>query len=98
MILRVRPEARSDILEAARWYEEQQAGMGEALVAEVDAVLHRIERGPLRFRVAYRSLRIALSHRFPYAVYFLPEGDDIVIFGVLHQRRDRRLLGQRIDE
>lgn len=42
MTLRVRPEARADILDAARWYEDRQPGLGEAFVGEIDAVFHRI--------------------------------------------------------
>ena len=72
MTLRVRPEARADILDAARWYEDREPGLGAALVAEVEAIFQRVERGPLRYRFAYRGLRIALSHRFPYAAYFMP--------------------------
>jgi toxin ParE1/3/4 len=97
MTLRVRPEARADILDAARWYEAREPGLGAALVAEVDAVFQRIERGPLRFRVVYRGLRIALSNRFPYAAYFVPEDGGIIVLAMLHQRRDRKVLDQRLE-
>lgn len=98
MILRVRADAQADILDAARWYEDQQPGLGEALVAEIDAVFQRIKRGPLRFRIAYRGLRIALSHRFPYGVYYLTRDEEIIVVGVLHQRRDRRVLSARLTD
>ena len=96
MTLRIRPEARADILDAARWYEDREVGLGVALVSEIDAVFRRIERGPEHFRIAHRHLRLASSRRFPYAVYFAQEPDGVVIFGVLHQRRDRSLLDMRL--
>ena len=68
--LRVRPEAKADMLEAARWYEQREVGVGIALVAEVEALFQRIEHGPARYRLAYGALRRALTRRFPYAVYF----------------------------
>ena len=97
MTLRVRPEARADILDAARWYNEREVGLGASFISQVEAVFLRIERGSLRFRIAYRGLRVALSHRFPYAVYFAPEGDDVIVFAVLHHRRDRDVLDKRIE-
>jgi plasmid stabilization system protein ParE len=30
----------------------------------------------------------ALTHRFPYAVYFVAEPERIVVIGVFHQHRD----------
>ncbi|MDZ4842791.1 MAG: type II toxin-antitoxin system RelE/ParE family toxin [Hyphomicrobium aestuarii] len=98
MTLRIRPEARVDLLDAVRWYEDRETGLGAALVSEIDAVFHRVALGPSRFRTAYRGLRVALSHRFPYAVYYLEEDDDVVILAILHQRRDRKVLDTRIDD
>ena len=98
MTLRVRPEARADILDATHWYEGRQGGLGSHLVAEIDAVLRRIEQGPKRFRKAHGELRIALIHRFPYAVYFSEQAGDIVVFAVLHQRRDRAVLDERVQD
>ena len=97
MILRVRPEARADIFDAARWYEDREAGLGIAFVGEIDAIFRRIEHGPERFRTAHKHLRLALSRRFPYAIYFGLETDGVVILGVLHQRRDRSALDNRLN-
>jgi hypothetical protein len=35
MLLRIRQEASLDLLEAARWYESQQSGIGRDFLAEV---------------------------------------------------------------
>lgn len=98
MRLRVRPEAEGDILDAADWYEERGPGLGAEFVAEIDAVFGRIAQGPDRFRRAQGNVRVALSHRFPYAIYFLTEGDAVVVLAVLHQRRDRNMLRGRLRE
>lgn len=97
-MVRVRPEAQNDVLEAAQWYDERQPGLGAQFVAEIDAVFQRITEGPERFRRSRANARVASCHRFPYAIYFLPEGDGVVILAVLHQRCDRGTLDQRLDE
>ncbi len=35
MVLRLRPEARDDLVAAARWYEAQEIGLGGHFLAEV---------------------------------------------------------------
>jgi hypothetical protein len=46
MTLRVRPEARVDIFDAAQWYEDREPGLGMAFIAEIDAAFQRIDLGP----------------------------------------------------
>ena len=98
MSLRVRPEADGEILEAAQWYEEREAGLGAEFVAEIDAVFQRIAQGPDRFRRFEANARVALCHRFPYAIYFVPEGDDVVVLAVLHHRRARAVVKDRLGD
>lgn len=97
MTLRVRPEAEGDILDAAVWYDERGPGLGAEFVAEIDAVFGRIAQGPDRFRVWQGNVRVALSQRFPYAIYFVRSGDDVVVLAVLHQRRDRTVVKERLE-
>jgi len=97
MTVRVRPEARADIFTAAQWYEDREPGLGMAFIAEVDRAFQRIELGPERYTLIHRQLRRALVRRFPYAIYFGLETTDTVIFAVLHQRRDPKILDERVD-
>ncbi len=95
MTLRIRPEARLEILQAARWYEEREAGLSAAFIAELDAAFMRLELGQEQYQVLHRNLRRALTRRFPYAIYFACEGADIIGVAVLHQSRDRKILNDR---
>ena len=92
----VRPEARRELLDAARWYEEREDGLGVPFVTEIDAVFGRIVEGPERYPFAHRRLRRALVRRFPYAVYVLQDTKDTVVMAVLHQRRSRDVLAERL--
>jgi plasmid stabilization system protein ParE len=97
MTVRVRPEARADLLDAARWYDGRRPGLGSEFIDAIDAVFVRIDNGPLRYRAVHLDLRVALCRRFPYAVYFQADGADVIVFGVLHQRRDHTLVYKRLD-
>jgi plasmid stabilization system protein ParE len=95
MTLRVRPEAMSDIRSAMAWYNEREAGLGAAFLEQTDAVFGRIVEQPAHFPIVYREFRRALMRRFPYAVYFIARDETVIVFAVLHHRRDRTLLSDR---
>ena len=83
----VRPEAQNDIREAARWYEDREAGLGVRFLSEVRTSLQRIADHPLMFPVIEEGVRRALLHRFPYSLYFVNERDALAVIAVLHQHR-----------
>jgi plasmid stabilization system protein ParE len=67
--VRLRPEAEQDLAEAARWYEEQQPGLGLDFLDEALATFSTIAERPLASATVYGSLRRALLHRFPFGVF-----------------------------
>ena len=74
----VRPEAQVDIKEVALWYEDRLTGLGIRFRDELRTTLGHIADNPLRFPVI-EDVRRALLHRFPYAVYFSVEGENMVL-------------------
>jgi plasmid stabilization system protein ParE len=91
----VRPLAEADLEQAARWYDEEQAGLGLRYLADVDQVFGRIRAMPLQFPVISGNIRRALLHTFPYGVYFLATDESLIVLAVLHLRRNPNLLGKR---
>ena len=83
----VRPEAQTDIREAARWYEEREPGLGLRFLSEVRTSLQHIDDNPLIFPIIEEDVRRALLHKFPYAIYFVNDSEAIAIIAVLHQHR-----------
>jgi plasmid stabilization system protein ParE len=88
-------EAEADILEAFRWYESRRAGLGREFLDDVDRALERLVAAPSSFPLAYRDLRRLVMRRFPYLIYFRPLEEVVQVFGVMHGRRDRGVLGRR---
>lgn len=83
----VRPEAQTDIREAARWYEDRESGLGLRFLGEIRTSLQHINNNPLMFPIIEDEVRRALLHKFPYSVYFVNEPEAIAIIAVLHQHR-----------
>jgi plasmid stabilization system protein ParE len=84
----IRPEAEADLVNARDWYERQREGLGAAFLLCVEEVLERIGRTPEMCTAVYRDVRRALTRRFPYAVYYRVAGNEVVVLGMLHTRRD----------
>ena len=91
----VRPAAANDLRSAYRWYEEQQPGLGEELLEEVQAVIDRMLLLPRAYPTVHRDTRRALVRRFPYGIFFRANDDAVIVVAVYHLRRNPRSWQQR---
>lgn len=67
--VRLRPEAEQDLAASAAWYEKQRSGLGQEFLDAAVATFSAIADIPNGFAVIHRSVRRALLHRFPFAVF-----------------------------
>ena len=70
------------------WYEDERPGLGQEFLEELRTAYARILTGPFRYQILSSDIRRVLLRRFPYAVFFAVEGNNIVVTRVLHTRRD----------
>lgn len=91
----IRPLAEADIEEAHDWYERKQSGIGKVFVSQVDEALEKLRRSPDLGVVVYKHLRRLAVDRFPYGVFYLVEGQRIIVVGVIHGRRAPRVWKRR---
>ncbi len=93
--LRISSRAEADIVEAFEWYEQRGAGLGAMFIRCVDAAIALVQHSPLIFRKRVGEYRMAMTPRFPYAVYFIHDeaGDSVSVRRVLRfsQNRDAHL-------
>jgi toxin ParE1/3/4 len=71
MELRLTSRAEADIAAAFDWYEERLPGLGVEFVRSVDVTIGLVHRSPQLFRKRHSIHRLAMTLRFPYAVYFI---------------------------
>jgi plasmid stabilization system protein ParE len=95
MTLIVQPEAEADVRQAMQWYDAQRAGLGGEFIAELDRVFALIETSPALFAITYRTTHKVSLRRFPYAVLYLERNFDVIVLGVIHQRRHPRISRAR---
>jgi len=83
----LRPEAEMDAEEAARWYEQQCAGLGDDFLNEISRILGVISDNPGMYPVVHGDTRRALIRRFPFGIYYQVEEEAIVVVAVMHGSR-----------
>jgi len=87
MKIKILRSAQNDLLESYYFYELQQDGIGsyflESLFADIESLKIYAGMHPIYFEKYHRLL----SKRFPFAVYYLIEGEEIRIYAVIDCRR-----------
>ncbi|MGH8454612.1 MAG: type II toxin-antitoxin system RelE/ParE family toxin, partial [Nevskiales bacterium] len=86
--VKLHSEAELDLAEVFTWYEAQETGLGDEFLDEAAQLLRRLGRFPCTCPAVEPPFRRALFARFPYAVYYLVEIRRVMIFAILHQRRE----------
>ena len=84
----IRPEAEEEIYDAFGWYEDRVSGLGLNFLLCVDAVFNAILRNPQQFPRVHRTIRRALTRKFPFEVFFVEDDQRVVVLSVFHVKRN----------
>ena len=77
-----RPQAADDASDVQAWYESRRAGLGHEFGVAIEGLIDRIATNPFMCHRVHGETRRAVLPRFPYAVYFRSEGDQIVVLAI----------------
>ena len=96
-----RGEAQAELLEQARFYEREHAGLGFDFLDAVDAAIDSIDRFPDAWR-PYPGwdrapiLRVKQVLGFPVGIVYFVDGLRLVIVAYAHHQRDAAYWRARI--
>jgi plasmid stabilization system protein ParE len=94
--IRVLGAAARDLIEGHGFYEKQAAGVGdyflESLYSDIDSLLVSAGMHSVHFEKYHRLL----SKRFPFAVYYLVEEEQVLVYAVLDCRRSPAWIRKRL--
>ena len=89
------PDARRDIAEAMRWYENQKPGLGYRFLEEANEVITSLRNTATQHSKRFENARWLNLPTFPYAVWYEAKENSVEIFAVLHHARNPRLVQER---
>ncbi len=79
--------AEVEMLDAAKYYELQATGLGDDFLDKIDAAIQDIGANPERWPIVRANVRRRLVHRFPYALLYRVDPNEIVIQATMHLHR-----------
>ena len=88
----IRPNAEADLHEAQLWYNSRRLGLGDELLSEVRRAVGFLAEHPEQRPIYYNGFRRLITHRFPYKIFYRVEGNRVIVFRILHAKRDHRRL------
>ena len=95
----VKPEARIEAAEAARWYREFGVVLAERFLSAVRRAVEEVGENPTAHPLvdSDTGARRVRVRGFPYRVFYLVDPTRVVVFAVTHDKRDRRVWHSRLE-
>jgi plasmid stabilization system protein ParE len=94
--IRLLDAASQDLTDGFYFYEKQERGLGgyflDSLFSDIDSLLIYAGIHPKYFHAYYRML----SKRFPFAVYYRIDGNDILVYAILDCRKNPAWTRKRL--
>lgn len=87
MRLTYHPEAESEVVKAAAYYEARSPGLGDRFLRAFDAAVAEIQASPGLWPVVEDDLRRHTMRRFPFGIYYRILPDELRILVVKHHSR-----------
>lgn len=81
------PDAEAELIEAVRYYERRVTGLGAQFLDAADRAVRAIEEAPERWPITEADIRHYLMPRFPYAIYYRMQSDQLRILAFKHHSR-----------
>jgi plasmid stabilization system protein ParE len=88
--VRFLPEALEELLETQRWYGKREPALANDFAQTVAAAVERIRHSPQSFPLIHGRIRRLVLSRFPYAVVFREQGDEIPVIALHGHQEPRR--------
>ena len=79
--------AELEMLDAARYYELQASGLGDDFLDKIAAAVQDIGEHPELWLVIRSNIRRRRIHRFPYALLYWVDSEEVVIQATMHLHR-----------
>lgn len=96
MKIKILESAEEDIKEGYLFYESQEKGIGDYFIESIFSDIESLRLYAGIHSIHFEKYQRLLSKRFPFAIYYRVEGNEVRIYGVLDCRRDPAWIRKRM--
>jgi plasmid stabilization system protein ParE len=86
----IRPYAIKMAENAYQWYEEQQNGLGDLFLLELENCYDKLVLFPVLYNKVRKDFRQIILKKFPYVVVYKIIEEKVVVYSVFHTSRNPR--------
>ena len=91
-------EAVAELCEAAEFYEDREAGLGDRFRREVEDLCRLMARNPLLWRMRPGGYRRVNCPVFPYYLAYVIRDERMLVIAVAHGHRKPEYWNDRLSE
>lgn len=84
------PSAQEDLADAAEYLERRRAGLGTEFEMEIAGTLERVRANPFSAPEVLPGVHRVTTPRFHYSIFYKATPARVLVYAVMHQRRDPR--------
>jgi len=96
MNIKILKSAQADLLGGYRFYERQKKGLGNYFLSSLNSDIESLKIYAGIHSIHFGKYYRLLSKRFPFAVYYRIEENEIRVYAVLDCRRDPAWIRKRL--
>jgi toxin ParE1/3/4 len=89
-------EVQSDLQEVMDWYADQKDGLDREFIETVKSAIAQLAENPFVYRPRHKKIRFKHLDRFPYIIVFKIIRDTIMVYMVIHDKRNPKLIRKRV--
>ncbi len=78
------------------YYQQQMNGLGDDFIKEIMAAINRVKLNPYAWSIFSENTRRCLVNRFPYAIIYQIDEEQILIVAIAHLHRNPEYWKNRI--
>ena len=91
------PKAKKDIAESIKWYKNKAGEYtSDKFKISVFATIDNLKNDSVENAKILIGLNRVFVKKFPFVIYYLKENKNIIIFGVLHNKRSKAIIEGRL--
>ena len=96
----IHEEARIDYLESYKWYNKQEAGLGDKFAEHIERAINRIQHNPEHYPKKKKDYREIVVDVFPYIISYqiFKEQNFIHVSAIHHGKRNPKLKYRKFRE
>ena len=94
--IRILGAARRDLIAGYHFYENQAEGIGRYFLDTLYSDIESLQISAGVHAVCFGHYHRLLSKRFPWSVYYRIDGDEILIYAILDNRRNPNSIRSRL--